>query len=58
MIPTNQLNEKQAGMKPFHLWHQFTVMDGKVGYQDDTLGMTAWTQPLPGVRLGEAGMFH
>ncbi|KAG2342754.1 WD40 repeat-like protein [Suillus weaverae] len=35
------------------VWHQFKTSGGETLYQDDTLMMTSWNRPLPGVRLGE-----
>jgi hypothetical protein len=52
---TQRLTEREAGgnevLPP--LWHQFEVLDGTTQYQDDTLIMTSFNRPLPGVRLGE-----
>ncbi|KAG2054080.1 WD40 repeat-like protein, partial [Suillus hirtellus] len=38
------------------MWQQFkTPSDGETRYQDDTLVMTSWNRPLPGVRLDNPG---
>lgn len=37
------------------LWHQFEALDGTTQYQDDTLIMTSFNRPLPGVRLDAPG---
>ncbi|OAX34082.1 WD40 repeat-like protein [Rhizopogon vinicolor AM-OR11-026] len=35
------------------LWQQFKVGNDETRYQDDTLVMSSWNRPLPGVRLDE-----
>jgi hypothetical protein len=56
---THQLTQLEAGgneaLPP--VWHQFKVSD-TIQYQDDTLTMTSFNLPLPGVRLGEQGKWY
>jgi hypothetical protein len=57
---THQLNQLEAGGNealPPH-WQQFEAPSGSTFYQDDTLVITSFNRPLPGVRLGEQRKRH